>query len=107
MNAQLIDFKPDPPREPHSRTLAAATELAKALEAEGIEIHNVFDNGRRMVLLIDRAPADVTGTKKGRHPNGRGGITERFAAAHGNCQLEWTVDLPGQRAADREVTHVG
>jgi hypothetical protein len=45
----------------------------------------------------------VPGSRKGRHPNGRGGFTERFAATHGNCQLEWTIDRFGERKTDGEV----
>ena len=106
MKTQLIEFQPDPPRELHSRTLADATELAKTLEAEGVQIHSAFDNGRRMVLLIDRAPAGVVGIRKCRHPNGRGGVTTRFAATHGNCQLEWMEDTAGQRqGALQAVSH--
>lgn len=105
MSANLIEFHPELRTAPHSQTLAAASELARSLEAEGIEIHNAFDNGRRIVLLIAREPAGVTGVKKARHPNGRGGITTLYAAATGGCQLEWTVDTHGQRASDCEVAH--
>lgn len=102
MNQQIrqpINFPPEP-RQPFPEALTAAARLATRLTREGIQIHSAFDNGRRMVLLIEKAPFGVRGLFKGKHPNGMGGTTERYGASVDGCQLEWTVDLPAREVAN-------
>lgn len=96
MNPQLIDFKPDPPGE-LPKALASAAALARQLGVAGIEVHNAFDNGRRMVLVISAPPPGVFGAAKRRYPNGVGGVTTVYAAPHGGCQLEWQTHTTNVR----------
>ena len=86
---------------PMSACLQAALEVSKELEADQITIHTAFDNGRRIVFLVDRPPNFVIGAVRGRHPNGQGGVTTVHAAPYRGCQLEWHQDS----APLREVAH--
>lgn len=88
---KLLEF-PFDPHSPFPAALVAAAEVARQLTDAGIEIHSAFDNGRRMVLLIDKPPAFAAGHIKRHHPNGMGGTTTVFAAGYHGCQLEWTTD---------------
>ncbi len=96
-----IDFShSDPPRDLPA-SLKAAAELAAKLEASGVGVHIAFDNGRRMVLLIDSAPEGVRVSIKRRWPS-RHGTTTEYSAIHGGCQLEWVVET---RRETTEVAH--
>lgn len=90
--AAPMPFRPEP-RLPLHEALEAAARLSRRLQEEGVTTHSAFDNGRRMVLLIDRAPKGLHGVRKRIHPNGMGGTTELYGAALDGCQLEWTVDI--------------
>lgn len=87
----LLQFQPEP-RNPFPAALVDAAAVAKQLTDAGVEIHTAFDNGRRMVLLIEKPPEFVTGHMKRHHPNGMGGTTTIFAASYQGCQLEWQTD---------------
>jgi hypothetical protein len=89
MHASSVDTTARPP---FVASLQCATDAAAKLMASGCSIESTFHNGRRMVLLVDRPPAFVTGHMKTRHPNGSGGLTTLYAASFHGCQLEWSVD---------------
>lgn len=100
MNLRPIDFTAGTPSE-LTAALATAAVLAQQLIDACIEVHNAFDNGRRMVLVVSAPPAGVIGCAKRSYPNGTGGTTRIFAASHHGCQLEWMVHTSGGREVDR------
>lgn len=73
--------------------LRIGADAALAIEEKGCRVISCYANGRRPVLILDRAPADVAGHVKQRHPNGRGGITQTLAAPFLGAQLEWLQDI--------------
>lgn len=96
----LVTDKPvalDPTfRLPIRLALQQAAKVAEQINAAGVEIHSAFDNGRRMVLLIDKAPPFVAGHVKKSFPNGFGGRTYVYGASFHGCQLEWSEDTTGE-----------
>lgn len=78
----------------------AARQLADA----GCTVLMISDNGRRPVLVVDRAPSfvDTRAAKKRRSPNGRGGVSSVYAASFYGCQIEWSRDTGNVREVVNE-----
>lgn len=78
-----------------------AKHAARRLANAGITVHAIIANGRRPVLLIDRAPAGIAYVAKRQSPNGMGGTAVVYAAQFAGCQLEWMRDFPGAVVEER------
>lgn len=79
--------------------LQLSIEVAQKLQEAGCVVTGAFSNGRRHVLLVDRAPAFVKGVCKNRFPNHLAGYTRVYAAPYHGVQVEWMEDEPGAAAA--------
>lgn len=81
-------------------TTSNAPALA-ALRAAGVRLLRQYDNGRRVVLVVEHPPAFVTGSMCRRQPAGGGGHEYIMAAPYHGAQLEWRTRV----APPAEVGH--
>lgn len=84
-----------------SNALFRAARTARELEDSGSPPVGAFTNGRRMVLLTNKAPAGVRGGIKSRCRPRSGFRVLMMAAELDGCQIEWNETVP----APLEVRH--
>lgn len=90
---QHIITTPEP--DAVAKGLQLSIEAASKLQDAGCVITGAFSNGRRHVLLVDRAPPFVQGVCKNRFPNHLAGYTRVYAAPYHGVQIEWMENEPG------------
>lgn len=73
----------------HAAALRAAANAVDQLTDAGSKVLGHYSNGRKPVILIDKAPAFVTGAMRYRAPDANGGIDRVMAAPYHGCQIEW------------------
>jgi hypothetical protein len=82
--------------EDASMNVSDIARIVSELERDGIQVHAVDTVRQRIVLLIDRPPANVQGHLRMRKPNGYGGIERVLVAEHSDVQLQW-IEHEGRR----------